>query len=395
MQRACQLHRVRDFADAQSTLQADIQRLSDLFTTQRQADFGDYGRDDRLLLAYGLFYFPQTFARISFPLREALLLRNWHPHSPDEPLRLLDLGSGLGGATLGAATLFAEMPFVSGIEALAVDQSASSLATLRQLVQENSTHLPGITLKTKPGDLRNWFKKTPPTERYDIIMASFSLGEAFFEASDEAVHEWIKTALSRLRPNGLLLITEPSLRETSERLERLRDLIAASSSASILAPCLHHQRCPLLELGKFWCHEVRNWVVPESLSFLNRHLFRAVKDLKFSFLLLTPSGVPALPAEIMRLVSPMSEMKGRLLWSGCAGDGQRYEYEIQKRDLAREDRADLNQIQRGDIVEVATSAPLGEPGKRRVKSPRDIQVFSQEPGRKAASSLSGGPRESL
>ena len=393
--RARQTLRARDFAETQSALQTDIQRLSDLFTTARQSDFGDYGRDPRLLLAYGLFYFPQTFTRIQFPLREALLLRNWRPDNSAQPLRLLDLGAGLGGATLGAATLLRQFPFIPAVETLAVDQSTASLAALRELARDNSAHLPGIDLQTAKGDLKTWFRKAPRDDRWDIITASFSLGEGFFDSPDTAVLDWIKTALSRLRPNGLLLIAEPSLRETSERLERLRDLISAENSARIWAPCPHHRDCPLLATGKFWCHEVRNWIVPESLSFLNRHLFRSVRDLKFSFLLLGPppeSGpLPAFPASHMRLVSPMSDMKGRYMWTGCAGDGQRYEYEIQKRDLSREDKTALDQVERGDLADVSASDPLGNPNKRRVKTIADLWISSQGPGPEAACRLSGRP----
>jgi SAM-dependent methyltransferase len=381
-ERACQLLAVRDFTETQPVLEKEIRRLSDLFTTGRETRFGDYGKDERLLLAYGLFYFPQTFVRIRFPLREALLLRGWRPSSPDGSVRLLDLGAGLGGATVGAALLLQEMPFISGVEALAVDQSGGSLAALDRIGRENRPHLPQVRIGTARGDLKTWFRKAGPQDRWDLIIASFSLGEAFFEADDDAVHQWLKNALRHLRPGGLLLITEPALRETSERIERLRNLIAAEGTGHIWAPCPHHRRCPLLETGKYWCHEVRSWPVPESLAFLNRRLFRSVRDLKFSFLLAGPppaegSAPETASAHTMRLVSPLSELKGRYLWTGCAGDGDRYEYEIQKRDLSRSEQKELQALERGDIVEVVSSEPLGSPGKRRVSAFQQIRSWSQ------------------
>jgi SAM-dependent methyltransferase len=392
---ACRLLGTPTLLEAQAPLEKEIQRLSDLFTTGRTATFGDYGKDERLLLAYGLFYFPQTFVRTRFPLREALILRHWHPSTPGRAVRLLDLGAGLGGATLGAAALLQQMQVAPAIEALAVDQSAGSLATLSRLARENQAQLPGLHLETERGDLKSWWQRRKADEPWDLILASFSLGEAFYDAPDDTVHTWVKTALSRLSPGGLLLITEPSLRETSERLERLRNRIAAEQTGHIWAPCPHHHACPLLENGKFWCHEVRRWQVPESLAYLNRHLFRSVRDLKFSFLLLgppPPAGPPPKekPAGLMRLVSPMSDMKGRYLWTGCAGDGLRYEYEIQKRTLSREDQATLEKLERGDLLEATQSEPLGNPQKRRVKALQDLRSWSQttdqassgdEPGR--------------
>jgi len=45
-------------------LEREVQRLSDLFTIERAPRFGDYVRDERLLLAYGLFFLAETFVRI-------------------------------------------------------------------------------------------------------------------------------------------------------------------------------------------------------------------------------------------------------------------------------------------------------------------------------------------
>lgn len=376
----------RRFEDLQAELEKATQRLSDLFTTDRQARFGNYERDRQLLLAYGLFYFPQTFARIRFPLREALRLRHWQPAGPTGTVRVLDLGAGLGGATLGASLLLQEIAGVSAVKALAVDQSAESLQTLQRLARENETHLPRVQIKTARGDLKSWFRQAPSSERWDLIMASFSLGEAFFDASDETVQNWLKVALKRLRPGGLLLITEPALRETSERIERLRNWIAAEKVARIWAPCPHHQTCPLLAEGKFWCHEVRSWRIPESLSFLNRHLFRSVRDLKFSFLLAGPPPAPGASPDAanpttMRLVSPVSPMKGRFVWSGCAGDGLRYDYEIQKRDLSRDEQKQMQAIERGDMLHLSESEQLGDPQKRRISSFQALRSWSQTDGR--------------
>jgi SAM-dependent methyltransferase len=388
--RACRVLGQVDFRHTQAPLEKAIQRLSDLFTRDRRTDFGDYGRDEKLLLAYGLFYFPQTFVRIRFPLREALFFRGWRPSGADRPLRLLDLGAGLGGATLGAATLLHDALENQPIEAIAVDQSTDSLATLRQLAAETGRHTPRLTLHTARGDLKTWFRKARPEDRWDIILASFSLGEAFFGADDAAVHTWIKTALGRLRPGGLLLITEPALKETSERIERLRNAIAQENTARILAPCPHHRDCPLLATRKFWCHEVRHWPVPESLDYLNRHLFRGIRELKFSYLMLAPAGPKAMPesrpAGFMRLISPMSDMKGRYTWTGCAGDGQRYEYEIHKRELDRNQETFLTRVERGDLLIVKSSESIGETLRRRVKSPHDLETWPQGPAREAAPS---------
>ena len=355
-----------DLAAASARLESEIQRLSDLFTTERETRFGDYGRDEGLLLAYGLFFFPQTFVRSSFPVREAIEPRGWRPPGDGRAIRLLDLGSGLGGATLGTAhALAGAFPGLS-VEALAVDQSTASLATLRELAKMQPDGGGQLTLETARGDLRTWFAKENQGRRWDWIVASFSVGEAFFGQPTEAIDPWLHAALGHLTDNGLLLILEPALRETAERLEAARDRLARMPGRHIWAPCLHHGPCPLLAEGSHWCHEVRRQVPPESLAWLNRHLHRNIHDVKFSFLLVGnhapkrpwESGDPAQTA---RLVTPLRIRKGRFFWGGCAADGLRHDYELQKRDVGQGAAGVLAETARGDIVESGPGRWVGRP----------------------------------
>src|SRR5207245_1419868 len=54
-------------------------RLSDLFTVARPDEFPDYAADAEARLAYGLLFFPQTWARVRFALAEAVEARAWRP----------------------------------------------------------------------------------------------------------------------------------------------------------------------------------------------------------------------------------------------------------------------------------------------------------------------------
>lgn len=366
--RACRELGVPRLEDGASLIERKIRQLSDLFTTAREPRFGEYTRDPLLLLAYGLFFFPQTFARARFPLREAISARGWRPPA-DRPVRMLDLGAGLGGATFSAAAFLADRSSVLNeslhpVEATAVDASPESLRLLIEIGRAAAKKHPMLKFHTKTGDLRAWLSQQPPGEQWDLIQASFSLGEAFFEQPAEALMPWIDDAMRRLAPEGLLLILEPALRETSERLEKLRDMVSDTGLARIWGPCLHDRPCPLLRNGHYWCHEARSWPTPQSLGFLNRHLFRSIRDLKFSYLLLgrrPPNNPPAAdPAFVARMVTPMTAVKGKLIWGGCAGDGERHEYEIQTRDISRAEQRDIEATERGDIIEVREPHRLGD-----------------------------------
>jgi SAM-dependent methyltransferase len=326
-----------------------VDRLSGLFTTERSVAFGGYGQDRDLLLAYGLFFFPQTFTRVQFPLVESLRRSGWQPG--EGPLRVLDLGTGSGAALIGAVEVL-QAAGQREIEACGIDRSEKALAFARGLTAEQTQRWPGVKWTFSNGDLAapsSW-----PAGRWDLVVSSFALNEAFHGRPLAAVETWTQEALSRLAPGGLLLLIEPALKETSERLEGLRDRFAEQGNVRIVGPCLHSFACPLLAGGEYWCHEVRDWEPPESVQFLNRRLFRGIQQVKFSFIALGSGALmteTTAALEVFRLISPVVEKKGRLVATGCAADGQRYTYEWQTRALTRNEIKALTQHPRGLVLQ--------------------------------------------
>ncbi|HSP05575.1 MAG TPA: small ribosomal subunit Rsm22 family protein, partial [Acidobacteriota bacterium] len=257
--RACRHYGVARLEDCVKQLEAGIRKLSDTFTVDRSETYGDYQRDPGLMLAYGLFFFPQNFARVQLPLSE-VMARGWN-RPAQGALRIVDLGSGTGAAGFGAALQLQSSGEIS-IHGLAIDQSEAAL----QVQQLIASRVQGQFWTANRADLRT----VDSMEQADLIVASFSLNELGVDA-----HRAIDPLLERLNPRGMLLIVEPALKETSEQLESFRDRIAAEKRFWIWAPCLHSERCPLLRDGEFWCHEVRRWKAPESLVYLNRRLHRS------------------------------------------------------------------------------------------------------------------------
>ncbi len=173
--------------------------------------------------------------------------------------------------------------------------------------------------------------------------------------------DYIATLTELLAPDGLLLLIEPALQETSERLERIRDAVIMKGGVYVWAPCLHQYPCPLLASGRFWCHEVRRWDPPESLRFLNRHLHRTENALKFSFLALGRCPPQENIIDSFRLLSSWAKTKGKWIASGCAADGHRHEYQVLKREGSKGGIANrINESERGDIM-------LKDPKMRRLE----------------------------
>jgi len=336
-------------------LRPAVAALSELYTRDRDAVSRAMYEDPALRAAYGLFFFPRTYARMRLVLEELTGRCGWSSES-SSPLRLLDLGCGPGAST------FALMDHFAGrnLAVTALDQSEPHLENVRTMFARQKPG--GVRLTTRRGDLRRLRAVTGAGEGegggWDLITLGFALGEAFRGAPQEAVEAVVTEWLGRLRPGGLVVLVEPALQETAERLERLRDRFLAEGRARVLAPCPHAAGCPLLAEGRFWCHEVRKWQAPRATEYLNRTLHRQIQLLKYSFLILGAGGPPGAaggsgqegadgePCE-GRLVSPVAKVAGRLVFSLCANDGRVHIVDAQTRDLDPAIRRRLARVERG------------------------------------------------
>ena len=367
---------LRDPKAAALKLADRTQSLSDAFTRGRSPEsFSACYQTPLDWIAYGNFFFPQTYVRTRIALEELIVFRGWKPEE-NRALRILDAGGGTGAALISAVDCLAEHFNTLTFDPALLDQSGTALKFYRNLSRDKrKRHLFKTTVIQEdltppaPGPV-------PPRERYDLVIVSFALGEAFFDKLDPEIHQWLDLMKARLHKNGLLLILEPALKETCERLERLRDHVASGTDWQIWGPCLHRQKCPLLAAGKYWCHEVRNWQVPPMVNRINHVLEHSIWDLKFSFLALGPSSptavIPATP-EYARLLGPAVKAHGRLLFSGCNADGKHAEYDLLKRNLDKPQLAKLNDLQRGNIVRFGALEKLGGTDQFRCTNPDNLQ----------------------
>jgi ribosomal protein RSM22 (predicted rRNA methylase) len=351
-----------DVAAALENIRPDVARLSDLFTTERPRRFEAYAEDGRQHLAYGLFFFPQTFARVRCVMDECRSLEAGWPLAGGA-VKIIDLGCGSGAA---ACAVLSGLPENNPVELEAVDHSPANLRTVSEIVQ---AQWPAAALKTVAMDMTRW---TAPASSRDLILVSFALNEAF-DVSDEAgFFKWIRMLLSALTPQGMLVIVEPAGLTSGRRLKQLRDRLAAEGAGRILSPCPHYAPCPLTEADGILCHEVRRWQVPDSVAWLNRKLQRTLHDIKFSFLVVARPdttlriGWPGSGCRC-RLVAPVSRQKGRLLTAGCFEDGARHNVEMLTRALDRAAETALCALERGERVELLASRLLGDGATLRVE----------------------------
>jgi SAM-dependent methyltransferase len=403
LQAACRATGQDDPEQALLELEAAAGRLSDQFTVSRPDWFQEYASDPRMRAAYGVMFFPQTFARVRVIIDE---IRAYGAFFPQEtlvsaqdgradsqhiavaqvtssvdhlsasvaPLRVLDLGSGTGASTLAAAISLQDRP----LELHAADHASAALETLRRLFDDCSPALcPSATLATHVCDVR----ADPTPGKFDLIVASFVLNELFPAPDDRGAEAWIQRQIARLSPGGVLAILEPAGADTCERLQRLRNRCARDAAVSIAAPCPHRLPCPMLGAGCGFCHDVRSWHVPDSVNRINRRLFRSLQDVKFGMLALrlAPADNAVLPTGRFRLVAPVSRAKGRLVTRGCCDDGLLREIELPTRHLTRQQLDALLAHERGEFLRLHNGRLLGDGRTWRVEALEPSPSASRRP----------------
>lgn len=340
-----------------------VAHLSDLFTTERpDRKFPDYFADARLLAAYGIFFLPQSFARTSFALAQACGLRGWKPSSAMPAI--LDLGSGPGSCGVAAAYRLRQAGFAR-LSLQGVDKSPSALAAMESFAR--ATLGEAVEAKTRIGDA--FRPETWPQGPFDLIVAGFVLNE-MPQLDQAALLRWFAELKARLAPGGLILILEPALRITAERLQRLSDAVAAAEMRRI-APELDARPDPQLGSGEHWSHESRAWEAPASAAFVNRHLHRDLREVRFSFAAFSDAPLAALPPGLSRLVSDVQIIKG-LLRFVAVRDGRVETVEVPTRGLSKHEVKRLAAtFGRGDVVR----HPHPAAAKLRLANHRELEVF--------------------
>lgn len=253
------------------------------------------------------------------PRTEEALRRILSKLSIPPPGRVLDLGAGTGAAGRVIRELYPQ------VDLLAVDRVAG----------------PGILV----ADVVRGARPAGVTGRFDLIIAAHLLNELAprldLDGRVALVKAWCRELL---QPEGLCILIEPALRDTSRALLGVRDRLLASG-LSVLAPCLFQGPCPALQRDRDWCHDSADVLVPG----------RSRVD--FSYLVLSHAQ-PQLNPSRYRVVSDPLKDKGRLRLFICGPKG-RHQIMRLDRDRTAANQA-LDQARRGDVLIIPDSLVLAE-----------------------------------
>lgn len=256
---------------------------------------------------------PRTEAALARVLAEVYGARGTAP-----PRRAIDLGAGTGAVGRVLRARFGE-----SFEVVAVDRMGGP-----GLVRANlAVELPAVPGGPGGGG------------RFDLVVAAHLLNELFV---DRTPAERVALRARRVRawstllaPNGVLILLEPALRETSRALLAVRDQLL-SAGLQVVAPCFWTGPCPALALDRDWCHDAAP--VPSK------------PRVDFSYLVLRAEPVPPAPT-LYRIVSDPMPEKGRLRLFVCGPQGRHPLIRL-TRYRSRENVA-FDRAKRGDAISIS------------------------------------------
>uniref|UniRef100_A0A7C4X9E7 Methyltransferase domain-containing protein n=1 Tax=candidate division WOR-3 bacterium TaxID=2052148 RepID=A0A7C4X9E7_UNCW3 len=244
---------------------------------------------------------------------------------------VLDVGCGDGAGTVGFFLGFKELKDISF---LGVDVSFVILERFKRLADLLGIKVRAIKAKVD----KNFFKKEKG--KFNFIIFSNSLGE--IEGDKLGI---IKSAALSLSEPGFIIIIEPALKSNSRFLMELKSIL---KGYNFLLPCMHNQPCPLLRLKNEWCYHSIPWIVPEYLEIINRKLFRDLRYLKFSYLVMG-RGVQLKDGAFL-VISPVWKEKGRKRFFICR-DGKRIECFRPDKEKSANNQI-LDKIIKGNYIEL-------------------------------------------
>jgi len=320
------------------------------------------------------------------------------PH--ERPLRIVDVGAGLGAMTWGIARALEAANQSGSIDALFIDDDEAVLSVAKAMADTAQRSLPSAKVKlavlTRTADIQPALR----LPQADLVVVGQVLSELdlALAASERALRHaamlagWLATSVNR---GGALVVIEPALRDRTRHLHAVRDALIAAGKAYVFAPCLHNQNCPALSAQGQWCHEDLDVDLPTWLAPLARGAGLRWQGLSFSYLVLQPdrfrfdaisslaapvrsskpeeavpvrssptasisrqleSGLgPTLRGLHLRVISDVMRTKGKVEIFGCTSKGERVRFRRLDRD-ANPNNLAWNNLCRGDIVALLPGA---------------------------------------
>lgn len=207
--------------DSGERLRARIRQIKDRYLRQVEVTY-----DELTALGYAVYHLPDYYAATQYVVtdlaRDGLL---------DQPLRVLDVGAGVGGPALGLLDL---LPGDALVDYHVVEPSAAA-AVLESMIEEYGPNVYTTIHRTMaedfdPGEAVGGSGKSDLGNQFDLILFGNVLSEL---GNPEPV---LRRYLDALATDGSLVALAPADRNTAIQLRELERAVADRGPATVYAP---------------------------------------------------------------------------------------------------------------------------------------------------------------
>ena len=321
-----------------SALSSSLLKLQRGLTGERKMAGGRYMSEKETFGSYLLYYFPVSYLQIQTVLD--FLGNIIEEISKKDEIGILEIGSGPAPGTTALCDRILSLNKNAKISVSLCDTSERAMQTARKILESDFEN---VRVETKKADLeRNGlgtFGKKP--EKFDIVLMSHVLNELWKNDPNkiDLRMDFIKKQAEKLGENGILILNEPAMLESSRNLIKIRDEILGSEAfrgMNLVAPCPFSgsKKCPAMLSEKQTCHAEKMWKPVEPVMSLAKGAGLDRESVKMSFFVFQKTEEQAEPenGKTLTVVSDgMLNKSGRIRFMLCDGE-KRFSLSAKKDD---------------------------------------------------------------
>ncbi len=321
-----------------SALSSSLLKLQRGLTGERKMAGGRYMSEKDTFGSYLLYYFPVSYLQIQTVLD--FLGNIIEEISKKDEIGILEIGSGPAPGTTALCDRIRKFNKNAKISVSLCDTSERAMQTARKILESDFEN---VRVETKKADLerngREPFGKK--TKKFDIVLMSHVLNELWKKDGDKIQKRlsFIKAQAEKLSENGILILNEPAMLESSRNLIKIRDEMLGSEAfrgMNLVAPCPFSgsKKCPALLSENQTCHAEKMWKPFEPVMSLAKGAGLDRESVKMSFFVFQKTEEQAEPEnrKTLTVVSDgMLNKSGRIRFMLCDG-GKRFSLSAKKDD---------------------------------------------------------------
>lgn len=302
-----------------SSVSDNLVSLQRGLTGDRRLAGSGYMENPQQLGAYLLYYWPISYQQIYYAIKNCSNIENIFKK---DSIKILDVGCGPAPASVTICDFLAQNSSAK-LSVTLMDYSSSAL--------DLASHIYKSDLKSVPITTRVHNIEKDPLElhdSFDIIVMSHALNELWKDNPNfiEKRTDFLLDLSKKLEKNGLLLLSEPALLNTSRNLIALRDRLL-ENGFSVLSPCLGHNKCPALQAGpNHTCHADIQWKPIEPIASIAKKAKLDRESVKMTYFILqkdtdsVPLNTNTVPYSGKIVSDGMLNKSGRIRFLLCDGE---------------------------------------------------------------------------